>query len=147
MRLKIWSVGTVILVALTMGAFASDEIPQEVLERYWECQERHDLDAISDLLWVHHDVERIDASVYGLPADDFDDRSLLTIQERLDFRAAKAAAGEEPATATSWPTPASTPARWSPSVPAGPATSTSPRTTPTPVARSTCPSTRTTLPT
>ena len=49
--------------------------PPEVLEAYYQCQERNDLDAIRDLLWYHHNVERVDASVYGLPKDDFDDRS------------------------------------------------------------------------
>jgi hypothetical protein len=90
----LWVLAFVTVLPGLAGA-ADREVPQEVLERYWECQERHDLDAIRDLLWVHLDVERIDASIYGLPADDFDDRSLLTIQERLDFRAAKAAMGEE----------------------------------------------------
>jgi len=52
--------------------------------------ERYDLNAIKDLLWIHHNVERIDATIYGLPRDDFDDKSSLTIAERLDFRASRA---------------------------------------------------------
>lgn len=69
-----------------LPAYAQTEYPDEVLERYWECMERNDLDYIKELLYYHHNVERIDASVYGLPADDFDDRALLTINERLAHR-------------------------------------------------------------
>lgn len=65
--------------------------PQEVLERYWECMERNDLNQIRELVWYHHNVARVDASIYGLPPDDFDDRSDLTIEERFQHRAAKAA--------------------------------------------------------
>jgi hypothetical protein len=96
MRAPSWLWALAVLAVVTTAVEATaPEIPQEVLERYWECRERHDLDVIRDLLWVHHSVERIDASIYGLPMDDFDDRSLLTIQERLDYRAAKAAMDEE----------------------------------------------------
>ncbi len=98
MKRTVWLVVLAGTVLLPMLAQAADEVPQEVLERYWECQERHDLDSIRDLLWVHHNVEPIDASIYGLPSGDFDDRSLLTIQERLDFRGEKAAIDEEMAT-------------------------------------------------
>ena len=80
------------------GSAQEGTYPADVLEEYWQCMERHDLDQIQDLLWYHHNVERVDASVYGLPKDDFDDRSLLTIQERLDVRARRAAAGVEMAT-------------------------------------------------
>ena len=63
---------------------------------YCECMERNDLDAIRELLWYHHNVERVDASIYGLPADDFDDRSLLTVNERLGYRAAEGARPASP---------------------------------------------------
>jgi hypothetical protein len=96
MKVATWLCVLALAVASPMTAEAAgSEVPQDVLERYWECRERHDLDVIRDLLWVHHNVERIDASIYGLPRDDFDDRSLLTIAERLDYRAEKAAAGIE----------------------------------------------------
>ena len=96
MRRATWLCVLMLLVTLPGVAAASDDgIPQDVLERYWECRERHDLDVIRDLLWVHLNVDRIDASIYGLPADDFDDQSLLTIAERLDYRAAKSAMDEE----------------------------------------------------
>ncbi len=72
--------------------------PTDPFEAYAECMERNDLDAIKDLLWVHQNVERIDASIYGLPADDFDDRSQLTVNERLWIRAEKASAGIQLAT-------------------------------------------------
>jgi len=93
-----WLIVLAVMILSPVSVQAVDEVPGEVLERYWECRERHDLDTIRDLLWVHNDVERIDASIYGLPTDDFDDRSLLTIQERLNFRAEKAAIDEEMAT-------------------------------------------------
>lgn len=77
---------------------AQTQYPPEVLEAYAQCQERHDLDAVRELIWYHHNVERVDASVWGLPKDDFDDRQPLTIQERLDHRAARELAGAPMAT-------------------------------------------------
>jgi hypothetical protein len=77
---------------------AQTDYPPEVLEDYMECMERHDLDAIKELLWYHREVERIDASIYGLPPDDFDDDSKITIAERLEFRASQVAVGTEQAT-------------------------------------------------
>ena len=74
-----WLVGAVPAVAQT-------PYPESVLEKYWECMERHDLGHIKELLYYHHNVERIDASIYGLPKDDFDDQILLTVNERLRFR-------------------------------------------------------------
>jgi len=86
------------LLAAPVVMAASTELPPEVVEAYYECMERHDLDAIQDLLWYHHNIEPIDATIYGLPKDDFDDRSLLTIEERLEFRQGRAEAGLEMAT-------------------------------------------------
>ncbi len=83
-------VTALILAAVQPTAWAQTEVPQELLEEYWECMERYDLKGIQELLWFHQNVERIDATLYGLPADDFDDSSLLTIQERLDHREARA---------------------------------------------------------
>jgi hypothetical protein len=87
-----------VALALPAVASAQTEYPPDVVERYWECMENHDLDQIQQLLWYHNNVERVDASIYGLPKDDFDDRQPLTIQERLDYRAARIAAGEPLAT-------------------------------------------------
>ena len=80
-----------ILVALALAlavvpATAQTPYPEDVLEKYWQCMERNDLGHIKELLYYHHNVERIDASIYGLPSDDLDDRSLLTINERLRHR-------------------------------------------------------------
>ncbi len=84
-----------------------EKYPEEVLEKYYECMERYDLDAIKELLWYHRNIEKIDASVYGLPVNDFDDPSLLTIDERLQFRKGKsevlARRPDEPRQATSGP--------------------------------------------
>ena len=52
------------------------------LERYWSCMERNDLEAIKELLWQHKNVERVDASIFGLPEDDFDD----DFDDPVDFR-------------------------------------------------------------
>ncbi len=92
-RVAPWCVLAGAAVVLLAPASARGEVPPEVMERYWECRERHDLDQARELLWYHHNVERVDASVYGLPADDLDDPSPLTIEERLAFRAAAAAQG------------------------------------------------------
>ncbi len=77
------------LAVLTGTAWAQTTYPPDVLEKYAECQERTDLKAIEDLLWYHRFVQRIDATQYGLPKDDFDDGQLLTIEERLQYRAAR----------------------------------------------------------
>ena len=89
----------------TPGAVpAQDQTTRTSSKRYWECMERNDLDQIRELLWYHHNVERVDASIYGLPKDDFDDRSLLTIEERLDYRAGARPPGrDESCLATSGP--------------------------------------------
>jgi len=84
-----------IVVLAPLSAIAQTEYPPEVLEAYMQCMERHDLEAIKELLWYHQEVERIDASIYGLPRDDFDDDSLLTIAERLEYRASQVAVGTE----------------------------------------------------
>lgn len=79
-----------LLLALPTIVGAQEErYPAEVLEDYWQCMERNDLERVKELLWYHHNVEPIDASIYGLPKSDFDDRSLLTINERLRFREEK----------------------------------------------------------
>ncbi len=75
-----------LVVVIALPAAAQTPYPQEILEQYWQCMERNDLDHIQELLYYHHNVEPIDASIYGLPTNDFDDRSLLTINERLRFR-------------------------------------------------------------
>jgi len=85
-----------LLVAAPAVVVAQTEYPAEVLERYYQCMERNDLNQIRELVWYHHNVERVDASIYGLPPDDFDDRSDLTIEERYQHRAAKAAQADEP---------------------------------------------------
>ena len=87
---------TAALILPTM-VHANDQAA-DPFEAYAECMERNDLEAIKDLLWVHRNVERIDASIYGLPKDDFDDRSNLTISERLWIREEKASAGMQCAT-------------------------------------------------
>ena len=77
---------SVVLGLMAMPAAAQSDYPQDALERYWECMERNDLDHIEELLYYHRNVEKIDASIYGLPESDFDDKTLLTINERLSFR-------------------------------------------------------------
>lgn len=59
---------------------------QAGLEAYWECAQRKDIEEILEILDHHAYVERIDARVYGLPKDDFDDRQNLSISERLFLR-------------------------------------------------------------
>lgn len=88
-----------LLVLLPLQAFAAGKKTKtvqvyapDVLERYNSCRERTDLDGIKGLLEQHR-VKRIDATIYGLPKDDFDDQTLLTIEERLFVRAEKEAAG------------------------------------------------------
>ncbi len=56
------------------------------IERYWECMEREDMGELGDLLQYHNAAGRIDARVYGLPENDFDDTSMLSIAERLFLR-------------------------------------------------------------
>ncbi|MGC8763953.1 MAG: hypothetical protein ACP5VN_10050 [Acidobacteriota bacterium] len=68
------------------GLWAQADYPPEVLEKYALCRERNDLEAMAALLEFHANVERIDARVYGLPKDDFDDRQALTIEERIWYR-------------------------------------------------------------
>ena len=84
-----------LLVMAPAIAVAQTEYPVEVLEQYHQCMERNDLNAIEEMTWYHNHVARIDASIYGLPPDDFDDRSLLTINERLRFRQEKAGLAEQ----------------------------------------------------
>ncbi len=84
---------------LTGGvALAQTDELDRAREEYAECQERHDLDAIQELLWYHRNVDRVDASIYGLPKDDFDDDQPLTIDERLMYRRARLELGEPMAT-------------------------------------------------
>lgn len=95
--MKRWTVVLlgVMIAALSVGLAAQTEVAKDPpkqftdasLERYWSCMERNDLESIKELLWQHKNVERIDASIFGLPADDFDDDSLLTVEERLWYRA------------------------------------------------------------
>ena len=61
--------------------FASTGLPA-----YWECMERQDSRDMEDLLDYHRTIRRVDARVYGLPKDDFDDQQNLTISERLFLR-------------------------------------------------------------
>lgn len=77
---------------LPVPASAQKGYPPDVLEKYWACMERNDLAAISQTL-AQHQIRRIDATIYGLPKDDLDDRSLLTIEERLLIRREKKQAG------------------------------------------------------
>ncbi len=90
-------ISTAATLILPTVVHANDQ-PADPFEAYAECMERNDLEAIKDLLWVHKNVERIDASIYGLPIDDFDDQSNLTISERLWIREEKASAGIQLAT-------------------------------------------------
>ena len=83
------------LVTAPAVVVAQTEYPAEILEQYHQCMERNDLNAIEEMTWYHNHVARIDASIYGLPPDDFDDRSLLTINERLRFRQEKADLAEQ----------------------------------------------------
>lgn len=69
-----------------LPAVGQTDYPPEVLEKYALCRERNDLTVMAALLEYHHAVERIDGRLYGLPKDDFDDRQLLTIEERLWYR-------------------------------------------------------------
>jgi len=57
-----------------------------VLERYHECKFRQDIAEVRQLLEHHKYVERIDARLYGLPEDDFDDQKSISIAERLMLR-------------------------------------------------------------
>lgn len=68
------------------------------LQAYRECKERMDIREILDILRHHRYVERIDARVYGLPENDFDDAQNLTIAERLFLRDWSKENGEN------WPT-------------------------------------------
>ena len=60
---------------------------QAGLEAYWDCMERKDIREVVRLIEHHNYVERIDARVFGLPQNDFDDRQNLSIAERLFLRA------------------------------------------------------------
>ncbi len=76
----------VVLLGIPMVGSAQERYPAEVLEEYYQCRERHDLDHVMELIWYHNNVEPVDASIYGLPKNDFLDRSRLTIAERVSFR-------------------------------------------------------------
>lgn len=65
---------------------------------YWECRDRADLREMRALLSYHEQIERVDARLYGLPENDFDDQKNLTIPERLYLRAWSSAGGAD------WPT-------------------------------------------
>ncbi len=67
-------------------ALAGEENTQASLEAYWECMEREDLREMKELIQYHEYVEKIDASIYGLPVNDFDDHRMLSIAERLFLR-------------------------------------------------------------
>lgn len=88
-RQSSWCGAGLLLVALGLlfsrQALAQKDYPPDVLEKYWACMERNDLAAVRQTL-AQHQKRPIDASVYGLPKNDFDDASLLTIQERLMIR-------------------------------------------------------------
>ena len=56
------------------------------LPAYWECMERQDIRDMMDLLSYHRNVRRLDARIYGLPEDDFDDQQNLTVPERIFLR-------------------------------------------------------------
>ncbi len=75
------------LAALDPKVAAARSHQGEALARYWECMERSDLSQMRELLYHHQFIERIDARVYGLPRNDFDDQKNLTIPERLFLRA------------------------------------------------------------
>jgi len=84
---KAWAVVAAgLLVILALPVAGQEAYPPEVLEKYALCRERNDLTAMAALLEYHHTVERIDARLYGLPKDDFDDRQALTIEERIWYR-------------------------------------------------------------
>ena len=69
------------------------EPSQGPLQAYWECMERTDIQEMLELLEAHRTVRRIDARMYGLPRDDFDDQQNLTIAERLFLRSWSRAQG------------------------------------------------------
>ena len=51
----------VVLGVAGLPAMAQADYPADVLEKYYDCMERNDLDFIKELLYYHHNVERIDA--------------------------------------------------------------------------------------
>jgi len=59
---------------------------QPDLEAFWECKQRLDIEEVLPLLERHRYLARIDARVYGLPENDFDDQQNLSIAERLFLR-------------------------------------------------------------
>lgn len=65
----------------------SSPVEAVALESYWACQERSDLNEVRSLLDHHRRIARLDARLYGLPENDFDDQKNLTIPERLFLRA------------------------------------------------------------
>lgn len=93
--MKRLGLAALLLVVIAVPVAAQTPYPEDVLEQYWQCMERNDLGQIQELLYYHHNVEPIDASIYGLPAKDLDDRSLLTINERLRYRQEQAELTEQ----------------------------------------------------
>ncbi len=80
------------------GPDMAPSVAESGLEAYWECMERQDIREVLDLLEAHRTVRRIDARLYGLPRDDFDDAQNLTVAERLFLRSWAKEQGME------WPT-------------------------------------------
>lgn len=83
---------------LAMPAFSAppgrtvEVFPERVMAEYAACRERTDLQEM-ELLLQEHLIKRIDATIYGLPKDDFDDQIPLTIEERLMVRRDREQAG------------------------------------------------------
>lgn len=71
------------------------ETPESILEEYWDCRESTDLQRIIELVEYHNTVSRIDARMYGLPENDFDDQKPLSIEERLLIRRMARETGHE----------------------------------------------------
>ena len=87
--------GELAVLEPTIAAARGDK---EILASYWECMERQDMKENRERLYHHRYVERIDARIYGLPKNDFDDQKNLTIPERLFLRSHFRQLGEPLAT-------------------------------------------------
>ena len=80
------------LAALALASAAGAREGAELERKHVPCTdltarfatERADLDR---LLALHHSGTRVDGRAYGLPENDFDDATNLTVRQRLEFRA------------------------------------------------------------
>lgn len=77
----------------TIALFVALLVPQfAVASNQWRCSEavqqqlQRELDQLHAVLQQHHNGAFVDGRVYGLPKNDFDDSSNLTIRQRIEFR-------------------------------------------------------------